>query len=1226
MSRRNFFAPPVFEDEEKSRLAALLNDILLIYIALTVLGCLIILLFATPFPQYRENAFTGLAFAAILIGLYFLLRRGYVTFANWVLLITNIIIVTIAVYNLRTIQAIQVSAFFVIIALATLLLGPRAGVSILLLSSFIVFSLMLLKQSSGSEAIKISAFNQWVAFTILASIIAALTSIIYKHVNHALKNARALAAERSRMEQALRASEAQYRLIADYATDMISRHTPEGLYIYASPACEHLLGYKSEELVGHSAYEFIPKDDRFVIQNAHQQILNSTQIPSAIYQARRRDGSLVWMETTSQSIRDPESGEVRELIAITRDIGARKRMEDAIVNERQLLRTIIDHLPLAVYVKDIQGSKTLSNPFDVAFIGAENEAELLGKTDYDTFPRHLADQYTADDHLVLSGQSVINREEQSIDGAGRQRWVLTSKIPLRNAQGEITGLVGTGIDITEQKHALQALQESEERYRRLVEILPDGVVIHSGGIIRWVNQAALKLIGAEAPEQLTGLRAIDLVHPDYRQIAMQRIQRALQRDEPAPAIEEKFLRLDGTAIDVEVDAIAFNHEGQPAMLTVVRDISVRKQMENAVANERQLMRTVIDHLPIGVYVKDLQGRKTLSNPFDVTFVGAESEAELLGKTDYDTFPSYLADRYTADDNLVLSGQSVLNREEPCVDYVGRLRWLMTSKIPLRNAQGEIIGLVGTGRDITEQKYALQALQESEERFRNIIHASPMGIHMYELQPDDRLVFIGANPAADRILGVDNSIFIGKTIEEAFPPLSETETPECYRRAAANGTLWQTEQISYQDEKIVGAFEVYAFQTSPGRMAAMFLDVTERKQMLEELRRLRNLLGNIINSMPSVLIGVDPDGKVSQWNARAAQITGIEAAQAIGQPLARVYPILSNQIDNIHKAIRKKQTYSTARVPYRMGEDTGYQDITIYPLVTNGIEGAVIRVDDVSERVRLEEIMVQSEKMLSVGGLAAGMAHEINNPLAGILQNAEILANRLTGDFPANRKIAEEIGLDMQMLGAYLEKRKIITLLQYIRESGSRAAKIVQNMLSFARKSQVAFSSHNLDVLLDQTVELAQNDYDLKKKYDFRGIQIVRQYESAPPVPCEDTQIQQVFLNIFRNSAEALHQFRQECPSEWQPSLTLRVQNDNDLVCAEIEDNGPGMDENVRRRIFEPFFTTKSVGSGSGLGLAVAYFIIKEVHHGSLTVESIPGKGSKFIICLPIKQEQEEERD
>ena len=288
-----------------------------------------------------------------------------------------------------------------------------------------------------------------------------------------------------------------------------------------------------------------------------------------------------------------------------------------------------------------------------------------------------------------------------------------------------------------------------------------------------------------------------------------------------------------------------------------------------------------------------------------------------------------------------------------------------------------------------------------------------------------------------------------------------------------------------------------------------------------------------------------------------------------------------------------------------------------------IEG---QLADITEKKRMEEMMVQSEKMLSVGGLAAGMAHEINNPLAGMIQSASVMSNRLTGhDQPANRKAAEAAGTTMAAITAFMKTRGILDMLDNIHRSGLRAAEIVANMLSFARKGDAVFSSQDLAALLDQTIDLAGSDYDLKKKYDFRQIAIVREYGDVPPVPCEAAKIQQVILNLFRNGAEAMqdkvvavaHGTCQE--TDYQPRFTLRLVHEKEArkVRIEVTDNGPGMDEPTRKRVFEPFFTTKPTDIGTGLGLSVSYFIVTKNHAGEMLVEATPGIGSTFIIRLPV---------
>jgi signal transduction histidine kinase len=284
---------------------------------------------------------------------------------------------------------------------------------------------------------------------------------------------------------------------------------------------------------------------------------------------------------------------------------------------------------------------------------------------------------------------------------------------------------------------------------------------------------------------------------------------------------------------------------------------------------------------------------------------------------------------------------------------------------------------------------------------------------------------------------------------------------------------------------------------------------------------------------------------------------------------------------------------------------------VFPLSTTEASGAVIHIEETTERVQIEELMVQSEKMLSVGGLAAGMAHEINNPLAAVLQNAQVLSQRLSPLLEKNRKIAQDAGINMEQLEVYIQQRGIAQILQGITLAGQRAARIVENMLSFSRKSTSRFLPRSLQDLLEQTMELAASDYDLKHNYDFRAIEIVREYQQVPDVPCEASQIQQVMLNLLKNSAHALKGMS-------DPHITLRIFPENHGVCLQVEDNGAGMDESVRRRVFEPFYTTKVVGAGTGLGLSVSYFIISENHQGSMSVASEPGKGSCFTILLPLQ--------
>mgnify|MGYP001545776696 CR=1 FL=1 len=278
------------------------------------------------------------------------------------------------------------------------------------------------------------------------------------------------------------------------------------------------------------------------------------------------------------------------------------------------------------------------------------------------------------------------------------------------------------------------------------------------------------------------------------------------------------------------------------------------------------------------------------------------------------------------------------------------------------------------------------------------------------------------------------------------------------------------------------------------------------------------------------------------------------------------------------------------------------------------------VRDITEYKKTQSLIIQTEKMLSVGGLAAGMAHEINNPLAGMVQTVASLENRLLKleDFETNIKAAKDHDIEIDNLKSYMHDRGIDRMIKTIRDSGGRIADIVNNMLNFARSKDEQRSKQLLTELADKSLELAVIDYNQKKHYDFKSIEIIKEYETGiPDINCEPGMIQQVILNLLQNAAYEMHNADIE-----HPQITIRCwyQKDINMVGLEVEDVGPGISPESKGKLFEPFFTTKKAGIGTGLGLSVSYYIIAKDHGGEISEVSKPGKGAKFRIMLPAIQE------
>ncbi len=423
------------------------------------------------------------------------------------------------------------------------------------------------------------------------------------------------------------------------------------------------------------------------------------------------------------------------------------------------------------------------------------------------------------------------------------------------------------------------------------------------------------------------------------------------------------------------------------------------------------------------------------------------------------------------------------------------------------------------------------------------------------------------------------------------------------RISAGDYSYRLSQVRYKElSVIVHSFEHMADQ------------IKEREKSLNSAK---NYIADIFNSIDSILVGLDIQGRVTHWNTQAEEFTKTPFKAAIGQHFVQLFPYFKKQSVLIERALEKKMLQRDLKVKVRGESGIEYYSISVSPLSSEVGIGAVVRINDLSERVRLEEMMIQTEKMLSVGGLAAGMAHEINNPLSGILQNAQVIQNRLSSaTLSKNIMVAEKLGVSVDAIRRYMEERQVLELLTSVREAGVRASRIVDNMLSFSRKSNSSFSYYDIRTIVDETIELASNDYDLKKNYDFRSIAIKRGYGGdLQEVLCDATKIQQVILNILKNGAHAMID---NVTGDEAPCFVILIRQIMGSCIIEIKDNGPGMDESVGKRVFEPFFTTKPVGVGTGLGLSVSYFIITENHDGRLDVESSPGKGTTFTIRIPIK--------
>lgn len=380
------------------------------------------------------------------------------------------------------------------------------------------------------------------------------------------------------------------------------------------------------------------------------------------------------------------------------------------------------------------------------------------------------------------------------------------------------------------RQAEERLKESQSTFRLLFENNPLPMWVYDRQTLGFleVNQTALQKYGYSR-EEFLGMTLRDIRPP--QDIA--RLERETQQRQEAYTSTSWRHRLkDGRMIDVEIAGHSFSYMGRPARLIAVYDVTERKQAEEALAAERTLLRTLIDTMPDLIYVKDREGRFLLANESAAAFLGTTPEGA-LGKTDSDFYRPNLSNRFAAEEQEVMrSGQSLINSEELLQSAFGARRWILSTKLPLRNPQGQVVGLVGVGRDITLRRQAEEAQRQSEERFRTLAQTAPASIVIVQ---GEQVVY--TNPATVQLLGMSQEELRSRPFWELIAP-GQADNPKAIA-AEVQGEgkpqrfllkfLTREGEIRWLDT----AVSPIVYDGQPA-LLALSLDVTERKFYEQEL--------------------------------------------------------------------------------------------------------------------------------------------------------------------------------------------------------------------------------------------------------------------------------------------------------------------------------------------------------------------------------------------------------
>ncbi|GAB6035599.1 hypothetical protein JCM15519_01580 [Fundidesulfovibrio butyratiphilus] len=659
---------------------------------------------------------------------------------------------------------------------------------------------------------------------------------------------------------------------------------------------------------------------------------------------------------------------------------------------------------------------------------------------------------------------------------------------------------------------------------------------------------------------------------------------------------------------------------------IVMNRRLRQEMRKRIEIEAALRRSEshfrefvedTDNLLIRV---DAKGRLRYANKVAAKSFGLSQEA-CVGQPLYDFIhPDDVPATKQALREWIAAKRVKATLDNRLVGTDGQVRHLTWNANLHYDEKGWVTHINSIVQDNTAHVLYENTLKESERKYRTLFEATNEGVCVQELVYDDEskprdFRVLDVNPRCEALLGISRKSAVGALGSRLFA--SGRGLPilfDVFVRVAQQG---EPAQMDVFNEHLNKYFSMSIFSPKTGQFATMFQDITDRKLNEDALRRALAFNRAILSHAPVGVAVFEVDtGRCVLSNQPFTALTGVvcdknSTVDFRGLPAWKEHPLLLEALEQSLEAGKSRQ------VDIRSTSQTASLNYTFTRIDVSGKAHLLAIVVDITERLHMEEICIQTEKLESVGGLAAGLAHEINNPLGGILQSVQVVRRRLEPDMLANKAAAAKAGCNMDAIIQYMEVREIPELLHNIDDAGRRAAAIVATLLDFSRKSSSPPGAQDVHVPLEKALSVCLNDYDLKEKFNFPGITIVRDYdEHLPLAPMNAGEMEQVFVNLLRNAAQAMCEAKTS-----DPRLTLRTRREAGCVRVEIIDNGPGIDKAHKRKIFEPFFTTRQPGEGRGLGLSVTYYIVTANHGGQMEVESRPGQGSKFIIRLPLTLQQ-----
>jgi two-component system, NtrC family, sensor kinase len=770
--------------------------------------------------------------------------------------------------------------------------------------------------------------------------------------------------------------------------------------------------------------------------------------------------------------------------------------------------------------------------------------------------------------------------------------------------------------------------------RVLFEAIDDAVFVHDAqGNILDANPAACRRLGYTRDELLK-LNTSDIDAPEFAAGFQSRLNAQLQGG--GFRCEGVHRTKIGRRIHVDINTSAIQLDDKPAVLAVMRDITHRKETEEALNKQSQLLQSILDNMSDAIVVADAQERIVLFNPAAEHIFGLgllQGSFELYNgdrRERLKEFPVARCVRGEAFDELELFVRHEQAPDGLSISVAGR---------PLRERGGALKGGVLVCIDVTEHKRVEKQLRDSQALYESLVELLPQNIFRKDRQ--GRVTFGNARYCAS--LKRSLADLLGKTDFDLFPHDTASKYVRDDQDIMHTGqTLDTIEEHYLPDGRRLYVHVVKTPVTSADNevigVQGIFWDVTQEVVANEAVANSEKRYRQLTEATMDGIVVIDPKGAILLFNPAAERMFGYSAMEVLGTPAKLLLPeefkdlyseraaaVLPARLQNLlgepHETKGKRKDGGDFPVEVALSLLTDPGDAKSPDPPATQILAAI---RDLTERNKMRALMVQNEKLASIGLLSAGVAHEINNPLAFVANNLVVLERDSKGLLTlldlyrsahdriaaADPELAARIDTVSESSDLPYVQENLARILSRTRDGIERVTRIVHSLRGMARTDAPKRQEARLPDMINNSLEI------LHGKYKRLGVVVEQAHDPNPVVPCVPTQISQVVLNLLVNAFQAI-----EASKRTDGRIDIHTCRQDGEMLLEIKDNGGGIKSEHLPRLFDPFFTTKDVGEGTGLGLSISHHIIS-AHGGRIEVDPKSGEGTCFRVHLPLKESKQ----